>query len=214
MTPFWEKEYQNKDSSTFGNPCPEVIKILPKLNVDSQILDIACGDGRNSLYLSKLGYNVDAFDFSEKGISKIRALNETHNCNVNCWVQNVEDFIFLKKYDLIMCHGLFQFLDQGIIPKIIEDCKRHTTDNGFNIFAVFNHNSILSQELNIMVKYFFRDNELSEYYPDWKILTDSIYEKDETERYGEKTTLVINKLVALQSLHPNRTLSKDLLQVE
>lgn len=201
MTPFWENEYQKLDSSTFGNPCPEVLKIIPKLSPDSNILDIACGDGRNSLYLSKLGFNVDAFDLSENGISKIKVLNKRHNCNVNCWVQNIEDFTFSKDYDLIMCHGLLQFIKPANIPQLINSCKNHTAQNGFNIFAVFNHNSKLSNELIKMVTYLFKENELSNYYQNWNLLTNSIYEKDETKRYGEKTILVINKLVAHQALN-------------
>jgi tellurite methyltransferase len=35
-------------------------------------LDIACGGGRNALFLAELGYRVDAFDISDVGLSILR----------------------------------------------------------------------------------------------------------------------------------------------
>ena len=36
-------------------------------------LDVACGDGRNALYLAQLGYMVDAIDVSDVAIDALRA---------------------------------------------------------------------------------------------------------------------------------------------
>ncbi|MBW3551355.1 MAG: methyltransferase domain-containing protein [Proteobacteria bacterium] len=36
-------------------------------------LDVACGDGRNALYLAHLGYTVDAIDVSDVAIAALRA---------------------------------------------------------------------------------------------------------------------------------------------
>src|SRR4051794_6568302 len=37
-------------------------------------LDLACGEGRNALWLAELGWNVTAVDFSAVAIEKARAL--------------------------------------------------------------------------------------------------------------------------------------------
>lgn len=36
-----------------------------------KILDVACGDGRNSIYLARLGYEVVAIDFSEEALNRL-----------------------------------------------------------------------------------------------------------------------------------------------
>jgi tellurite methyltransferase len=35
------------------------------------VLDLACGDGRNSIYLAKLGYDVVGVDFSNKALQRL-----------------------------------------------------------------------------------------------------------------------------------------------
>ncbi len=46
-------------------------------------LDIACGDGRNSVYLAQLGFEVDAVDISDVAIDKLRAAAIDRGLTVN-----------------------------------------------------------------------------------------------------------------------------------
>jgi SAM-dependent methyltransferase len=39
----------------------------------ARALDVACGGGRNALFLAELGYSVDAFDISDIGLAHLRA---------------------------------------------------------------------------------------------------------------------------------------------
>lgn len=44
------------------------------------LLDIGCGDGRDSIYFSDKGLSVTAVDFSESGIKKLRLQSKKINC--------------------------------------------------------------------------------------------------------------------------------------
>jgi tellurite methyltransferase len=47
-----------------------------------KILDVACGDGRNSIYLARLGYEVFAVDFCEEAINRLTYFANRENLTI------------------------------------------------------------------------------------------------------------------------------------
>ena len=69
--PFWEDTYKDDTNFTFGNdPNQSVIKVENLIEKSSNIIDVGCGDGKNSLYLAEHGFkSIDAFDLSENAVN-------------------------------------------------------------------------------------------------------------------------------------------------
>jgi 2-polyprenyl-3-methyl-5-hydroxy-6-metoxy-1,4-benzoquinol methylase len=44
-----------------------------------KLLDIGCGEGKDSVFLAKNGYIVTAFDIAEAGIEKAKRLADMNN---------------------------------------------------------------------------------------------------------------------------------------
>ena len=74
--PFWEESYKNDSVSLFGTrPNAAILEYEHLFPKSGNLLDIGCGDGKNSLYLSGRGFvNVDAFDLSENAIAKLHRI--------------------------------------------------------------------------------------------------------------------------------------------
>ena len=104
VIPFWEETYQKDDVMAFSVEPNRTIKEFEHLlNKQSNILEIGCGEGQNVLYLAEQGYcNIDAFDISESGISKLRGLCEIDCLEINAFIHDLTTYIFGKKYDCIM----------------------------------------------------------------------------------------------------------------
>jgi len=66
-------------------------------------LDVGMGQGRNSLFLARLGWNVTGVDISTKGIEAARQEAQKANVQVNCVVADFANFELGKAHwDLIL----------------------------------------------------------------------------------------------------------------
>jgi tellurite methyltransferase len=84
-------------------------------------LDVACGAGRNSLYLASRGFSVDAADISKVALDRARASSKAIGTPAINWLE--VDLYFAKKllptgpYQLIV---LVRYVDMSLYPKLIE----------------------------------------------------------------------------------------------
>ncbi|MCB1158306.1 MAG: class I SAM-dependent methyltransferase, partial [Leptospiraceae bacterium] len=100
---FWDKVY---DSETYiygtevNDYIKEKFKVFPK---NAELLEIACGEGRNACYLADYGMKVTAIDISGKGISKLNKLAEEKNLLITGIEADFLTYPFEKKFDVILC---------------------------------------------------------------------------------------------------------------
>lgn len=97
----WNERYANKELVWSAGPnhlfAEEVKDITP-----GKALDVACGEGRNAIWLAEQGWQVDAVDFSEVGIDKARKIASKRDVNVNFVVGDISRHDFsADSYDLV-----------------------------------------------------------------------------------------------------------------
>jgi len=150
---------------------PIVEKYVDLATVGSA-LDIACGTGRNTHFLAKKGFVVDAVDLSDYALSCID--NDKH---INKIEVDLDTYTLAsKKYDLIIN---INYLQRRFFPQIKEALK----EGGVVIFETFivAHGDF---ENPANPEYLLRKNELLHAF----IGLDIIYyeERDEVNLRGEK----------------------------
>ena len=78
----WDKRYASKELVWSAGPneifAREVAGLTP-----GRALDVACGEGRNAVWLATRGWDVTGVDFSPVGIEKARRLAEEHDVDVS-----------------------------------------------------------------------------------------------------------------------------------
>jgi tellurite methyltransferase len=97
----WNQRYA-EDSYHKNNPVTLVENWLPRLPV-GKALDVACGAGRNAIFLAQAGYQVDAIDISREGLNLARQEAENQGLSIN-WIEQDLDqaYPFDTDYDLII----------------------------------------------------------------------------------------------------------------
>ncbi len=89
------------------------------------ILDLGCGEGRNSLYLSQVGYNIIGIDLSFKAASVMK--NNFFEESLKGLVLTGDARLLPFKsnsLDGILAHHLFDHLDKNGFDQAISECLR------------------------------------------------------------------------------------------
>lgn len=140
---WWSKFYSNKDKPIpffTSNPDENLVSYI-KSNIfkPGKVLDIGCGNGRNSLYLAKQLYEVDGIDFSKTSIEWAceKALESSLNVNfINISIFDFEtpDNIYDYIYDAGCLHHVKPHRRNQYLRKI----SRLLKDDGYFALTCFN----------------------------------------------------------------------------
>ena len=80
-------------------------------------LDIACGEGRNGIFLAQNGFEVTAVDISGLGLAKGISRAAELGVRVNFLQADLETYQLQESYDLIIN---FNFLLRPLIPQLVD----------------------------------------------------------------------------------------------
>ena len=139
-TPFYQIVYKDRNYSEAENFMYNLTNYL-NIPENGKILDLACGKGRHSVYLNKLGYNVTGVDLSEKSITHAKQFqNETLKFNVHDMSKPYLD-TFDAVFNLFTSFGYFD--DEECNLNTIKSIKAELNDYGFGVIDFMNVNYII-----------------------------------------------------------------------
>jgi len=98
----------------------ENISLLPR----GRALDIAIGNGRNTIYLAEMGFNAEGVDVSKQAVKTALERAKSAGVNINAYVADIEagNYIIEKNaYDVIIC---FNYLHRPLMPRIKDGLKK------------------------------------------------------------------------------------------
>jgi SAM-dependent methyltransferase len=125
----WDARY--RESPGPAEPSDLLVSLGHLLPKRGRALDIACGSGRNSIWLAQRGLDVVGVDFAAEALRLGRELATRHGCSVT-WLQNdVESFQFeISAYDIIAC---FNYRSPTLYPGV----HRALRPGGWVVFETY-----------------------------------------------------------------------------
>jgi len=124
------KKYNLWETSKYTG---ELLNVIEKLNINKsmKILDLGCGEGRDSIKLLNEGYNVLALDYSNTVINKCNKITNNKYKNNFKQFDILEDTLNIK-YDFIYSIALLHmFVLDSDRNKFWSFIKEHLKDNGY-----------------------------------------------------------------------------------
>ncbi len=132
---FFDNWYRG-DATLKAEPDGELVKLFNEKG-DGKVLDIGCGQGRNSLYLASLGYDVIAVDVSKHAIIQLNQNVKLLGYDIEGIVCDIGDYSFSEKYDIIVMSNVLQFILKRVEQiNIIYKVMEYITTNGIIFIKV------------------------------------------------------------------------------
>jgi tellurite methyltransferase len=177
---FWERGYREQQVSTMGGPSLEIYEILPALDKGARVLDLGCGEARNSLFLAQHGCEVTAIDRSEHAIAKVRLAAERLGVKVDAFVGDIAHLDIEGDYEAVLAHGVLYYLTNQEWRDLLGQAKERTVAGGFNIYSVFIFNERFPRPhefRSARYTHSLAPRELEEFYRGWEIVRYDQYVK-------------------------------------
>jgi Methylase involved in ubiquinone/menaquinone biosynthesis len=147
--------------------------------IHTPIIDLGCGSGNNSLYLTEKKKEVISCDYSKEAINII---NRYIPNSKTMLFDMTEKFPFKSNYtELILADLCLHYFSETITFNILDEIRRILKPGGYLIFRVnsvndTNHGAIQGEEIEHnffftedMTKRFFNKEDLLKFFKDWDI---------------------------------------------
>lgn len=127
MSVIYDKYYLTEN--LFGEPYNELVDFFTKHPKRGKVIDLGCGQGRNAIFLARIGYSVSGIDNSKIGIDQMNKIGQEENLNLTGEVGDIYEFDRFDEYDIVLLDSMFHFAKKdkekeiGLIKKIISKIK-------------------------------------------------------------------------------------------
>lgn len=151
---YWDNFYQKKIK--ISKPSSFAKFIVKKMKKNKTLLDIGCGNGRDTFYFNKKGLNVVGIEKSKiavKNNKKILEKKKIKNIsfyNVNIFSKKFEN---LEKFDYVYLRFVIHAISKQIENKLLKNLSKITKENSIVFFEFRTTKDKLFKRGKIISKY-------------------------------------------------------------
>ena len=162
-------------------------------------LDIGMGQGRNSLFLAALGWEVTGFDLADVGVKQARETAAKRGLKIDARVGDVDKFDYgAQRWDLVVGMYMHQYLTRNA-AKVVKSLKPGGILVIEGIHRDINKDSLMGE------RYGYRSNELPKVFGRLRVLyyEDTVAPAD-WDRSGGKPVPVV-RMIAVKEAAAGKT---------
>lgn len=209
----YDKKFKDSNFPIFPPKFDLELKMYINLLSGKEVLDLGIGQGRNSIPLANLGFNVTGVDYSTKCLEMCK-----NTCDkLNLVQSDIRTFPIEKnKYDLILSRCVLHFLHKNDSYQIINNIKTNIKNNGLVYIHVFSiedpryhkhtnspnfeilDNNILHNIINDTYVCFFTKEEILDLFSDFKTIYISqeylLEQKEDSSQYAGEIKYIGQKI--------------------
>jgi tellurite methyltransferase len=166
----WAREYaRDPERYVFGTePSDWAREIARLVRPGDAVLDLGCGEGRDSIFFAELGAVVTGVDPAADGLDKARRLARRRSVRVR-WIEGgMTDALPVARFDLIFSCGTIHYVPRAERRPLFRRLAAMTRPGGHQAHVVFT-DRLVHEEKGEIVDY-FTAGELREAFVEWQVL--------------------------------------------
>jgi tellurite methyltransferase len=166
----WAREYARTPDEYIWGLAPSAFarEVRALLAPGARVLELGCGEGRDSVYFATCGCEVTGVDVAAAGLDKAARLARAHGVTVH-WVRgDAARDIPEGPFDLVYSCGAIHYVPRPERPRLFRRLKALTRPGGYDAHVVFTDRRVyveLGEEID-----YFGEGELRRTYSDWRIV--------------------------------------------
>src|SRR5262245_28313823 len=163
----WGLEYARSPGRyVFGTePSDFALEVAGLVTPGHRVLDLGCGEGRDSVFFAELGAVVTGIDLSADGLEKARRLAHARGVRVDWRLGPMPDVLPPGRFHLIFSCGSIHYVSRDRRRVLFERLKDMTLRGGHHAHLVFT-DRVVHEEKGEVVDY-FGPGELAQWFAEW-----------------------------------------------
>jgi len=125
-----------KTKHALGEPTPAFVDFFntfPKKR--AKILDVGCGQGRDALFVARMGHHVTAVDISPSGIADLLADAQREDLTIEGFVEDIRQFRSRRTFDVVVVDRVLHMLCATDRTAVLEKLLARVRRNGYMLIA-------------------------------------------------------------------------------
>lgn len=170
MSSPWAREYLRTPGTYIWGTAPsslarEMAGLLPPR---ARVLDLGCGEGRDTVFFAASGHRVAGLDISHAGLHKGARLAAEHRVRVAWVAADVERLPLRGAFDLVYSSGALHYVPRARRARLFDALKRLTPCGGHHALVVFTDRLIYAEKGEVID--YFTAGELEAHYTGWRVI--------------------------------------------
>ena len=166
----WAREYVLTPGRYIWGKAPsgfarELSALVPR---GGRVLDLGCGEGRDSVYFASRGFAVTGVDASAAGLDKAERLAAEQRVSVRWMCRSMLDLPVIGKFDLVYSCGSIHHVSKKDRCRLFRRLRTLTRPGGVHAHIVFTDVTVYAEK-GEEIDYFV-PGELGKFYSDWLAL--------------------------------------------